>query len=82
MVSSAEPGAACVPTELNQSGPYLAIRARCASVSTLFTSVGRPPTPRANGRGGTNTGSAEPPLRKFTSADSSLATYLWGKATS
>ena len=40
IVTSAEPGAACVPTEQNQSGPYRAIRARCASVSTLLTSVG------------------------------------------
>ena len=52
-----------------------------ARVSTLFTSVAWPPTPRSKGRGGTYTGTAGPPLRKFTSADSSLATKPPGTAT-
>ena len=41
-----------MPTERNQSAPKRAIRARCASVSTFWTSVGRPPIPRSYGRGG------------------------------
>ncbi len=63
-----------MPTAPNQSGPYRAISAMCANVSTLLTSVGWPATPRSNGRGGTYSGTAGPPLRKFTRADSSLAT--------
>ena len=64
------PGSSAVPMARNQRGPYRAIRARWASVSTFCTSVGAPPTPRSDTRGGTNVGTAGPPLSRFTSADS------------
>ncbi len=67
-VTSAEPGAAAVPICLNHSGPYLAMRATCASVSTFRTSVGRRWAPRVAGRGGTNVGRAAPPFSALISA--------------
>jgi hypothetical protein len=45
-----------------------------ARVSTFCTSVGRPPTPFSNGRGGIDVGSATPSLTLCTAADSSPAT--------
>ena len=45
----------------NQPGPKRPISARCASVSTFCTSVGRPPTPRSNGYGGLSVGFAARP---------------------
>ena len=57
------PGCDAEPSARNQSAPWRAINAMCASVSTLQTSVGRPRTPRSNGRGGTVVGSRGPPLR-------------------
>ena len=68
-----EPGSSAVPTLRNQSGPYRAISARCASVSTFCTSVGRPTTPRSKTRGGLNRGIAGSPLTRLASADSSPA---------
>ena len=47
-------GSTGVPTARNHSGPKRATSAKCASVSTFWTSVGAPPTPRSNGRGGVN----------------------------
>ena len=57
--------------------------AMLASVSTLLDErrSGRR-RPRSKGRGGTSVGLASPPLRKWTSADSSPATYRDGVATS
>src|SRR6185369_16438052 len=60
-VSTSDPGSACVPTCRNQPEPYRASRARLASVSTFWTSVGRPFTPRSAVCGGRNVGSAAPP---------------------
>ena len=67
------PGSSGVPAARNQAGPYRAIRAMWASVSTLWTSVGRPTTPRSNTRGGLNRGMAGCPLIRLASADSSPA---------
>ena len=64
------PGSSAVPMARNQRGPYRAIRARWASVSTFCTRVGAPPTPRSDTRGGTKAGTAGPPLSRLTSADS------------
>ena len=52
--------------------------AMLASVSTFWTSVGRPRTPRSNGRGGTKAGLAGPPFSHCTSALSSPATKRSG----
>ena len=54
----------------------------CASVSALLTSVGRRRTPCSKGSGGVNVGSAGPPLRWLTSADSWPATYPVGHGRS
>ena len=51
-VTSIDPGSAGVPTAPNQDAPYRAISARWASVSTFCTSVGRPPSPCSESRGG------------------------------
>ncbi len=51
---------------------------RAPTVSTLITSVGRPPTPRSKTRGGLAVGLASPPLRRLTSALSSPATKRAG----
>ena len=61
-------------TALNQGAPYRPIRATWARVSALSTRVGRPATPRSNGRGGTKVGLASPPFNQCTRADSSPAT--------
>ena len=53
-VTSSVPGSARVPTARNQGGPYRAISARCASVSTFCTRVGAPPWSRSVARGGMN----------------------------
>ncbi len=55
------------------AAPYLAASATCASVSTFWTSVGRPPTPRWKTRGGVERGSPGPPSSRSTTADSSPA---------
>ena len=68
MVVSMEPGSAAVPTARNQRGPYRAMSARWASVSTFCTRVGAPPRPRSLTRGGWNVGSAGPPPSRFTTA--------------
>src|SRR6478672_4847166 len=52
MVARSVPGSSMVPHARNQAGPHWMIWARWAAVSTLITSVGRPPTPRSNTRGG------------------------------
>ena len=57
------PAATPSPARGTSPAPWRAISAMCASVSTLQTSVGRPRTPRSNGRGGTVVGSARLPLR-------------------
>ena len=62
------PGSASVPAARNQRGPYRAISARWARVSTFCTRVGAPPRPRSLTRGGWNVGSAGPPPSRFTSA--------------
>ena len=56
--------------------------ARLASVSTFWMSVGRPRTPRSNGRGGVKVGLAGPPFSQCTSALSSPATKRSGTDTS
>ena len=81
-VTSADPGADAVPTQRNQLAPQRLISARLARVSTLLTRVGRPRTPRSNGRGGVNPGKAGPPLRYLTREDSALATYRSGTRAS
>ena len=48
------------PSSRYQPSPNLAMRATWARVSTFWTSVGRPSTPRSNGRGGTVVGRASP----------------------
>ena len=50
------------------AGPWRAISAMCASVSTFWISVGRRRTPRSVGRGGMNVGRGGPPLSCETSA--------------
>ena len=62
----------------NQVGPKRAISARCASVSTFCTSVGRPSTPRSKGNGGFSVGFALRPSTARTSAVSSPATNRSG----
>ena len=60
-VTSAVPGCDGEPERTGTSpAPWRAISARCASVSTLPTSVGRLRTPRSNGRGGTVVGQRRP----------------------
>ena len=54
------------------------MRAIWAIVSTFWISVGRPPTPRSNGRGGVAVGFAGPPFSQWTSALSSPATNRSG----
>ena len=49
IVSSAVPGSALVPSERNHDAPNRATRARWASVSTFWTSVGAPRRPLSNG---------------------------------
>ena len=80
-VHSMLPGSSGVPSPRNQPGPYRAISARWASVSTFWTSVGRPSTPRSNTRGGVNCGTAGPPLTRLASADSSPARKRCGDQT-
>ena len=48
-VTSIEPGSSSLPSSRNQSGPWRAMSAMLASVSTFWTSVGRPRTPRSIG---------------------------------
>ena len=60
--------------------PRRAISARWASVSTFWTSVGAPPTPRSNGRGGLRSASPRRRSAKLTSAVSSPATKPSGTA--
>jgi hypothetical protein len=50
-VTSVDPRSRSVPSCRNQPGPWRAISARCASVSTFCMSVGGLRTPRSNGRG-------------------------------
>ncbi len=69
-VTSAEPGWLGVPSSRNHAEPWRAISATCASVSALLISVGRRLTPCSKGIGGVNFGTAGPPLRWLTSADS------------
>ena len=79
-VTSVVPGALVQPLSRNQSPPLRPISARCASVSTFCTSVGRPSTPFWNGRSG-NTGVATPSPTQCARALSSLATYRAGGST-
>ena len=82
MVSSAVPRVSPRPASRNHRSPKRAISAAWARVSTFWTSVGRPSTPRSNGRGGFDVGRASPSLTKWTAADSSPAMYDRGGATS
>src|ERR1700736_3832336 len=51
-VTRAVPGSSGLPDWRNHTAPLRAIWARCARVSTFWTSVGRLPTPLSKGRGG------------------------------
>ena len=75
MVARKVPGDSDVPcVRKHRRAVRAAGNGRLARVSTLLTSVGRPPTPSSNGRGGLSVGLAGPPLITRTAAVSSPAT--------
>ena len=67
-MTSIEPGSSAVPTDRNHDAPYRAISARCARVSTFCTSVGLPPRPRSDSRGGVAAGAGTPRSIQRTTA--------------
>ena len=68
------PGKSGVPAARNHSAPFQVIPGPWASVSTFWTSVGRPAIPRSWTRGGLLVGVALCPLTKLTAALASPAT--------
>ena len=70
-----------VPSARNHAGPWRATSARCASVSAFWTSVGRRPSPRSDGRGGLTRRDRAAPLERLDSAVSSPVRNASGTAS-